>query len=201
MKRWNGTAVLAAALLMTGSGTGWAANEETRTPTQTKTQTKETQAGRTKVGPGTRAGAEAGASTHHDAINAGELTWKDAPPSLPAGAEVAILEGDPEKKGPFTLRIRLPAGYRVEPHTHPVDERVTVLSGTLHAATGRTFDKTKARAMTEGGFVFVPARTPSYVWTTEETVFQLHGTGPWGVDYVDPADDPRQRVRGEEPEE
>src|SRR4051812_41863405 len=82
------------------------------------------------------AGQHAGANKHEVLVTPADLKWQAAPPSLPKGAKVALLEGDPSKKGPFVMRVKLPDGYKIAPHTHPQDERVTVLSGTLYLGMG-----------------------------------------------------------------
>lgn len=119
--------------------------------------------------------------------------WQDGPPSLPVGARIAVLEGDPAKPGPFVFRIKVPDGYVIPPHTHPRPERVTVLSGTFHLGMGETFDKAKARAMPAGTYGTWPPGMKHFVWVKGETVVQFHGDGPWKIEYVDPADDPRKK--------
>jgi quercetin dioxygenase-like cupin family protein len=122
-----------------------------------------------------------------------EIKWQAGPPSLPKGAKVAVLEGDPNKKGPFVLRVKMPDGYRIAPHTHPKTERVTVLSGTLYLGMGDKFDPKKGKALTAGSYGRWPAGMKHYAWTKGETVIQLHGTGPWSIKYVNPDDDPRKK--------
>jgi Domain of unknown function (DUF4437) len=119
------------------------------------------------------------------------LEWRDGPTSLPPGAKVAVLEGDPSKSGPFVMRIKAPDGYRLPPHTHPKPERLTVISGTFHIGMGETFDAAKGQAMPAGTYGTWPAGMKHFVWVTGETVMQLHGDGPWTIHYVNPADDPR----------
>ena len=119
------------------------------------------------------------------------VTWKDGPASLPAGAKFAVLEGDPAKEGPFVMRISLPDGFRVPPHWHPKVERVTVISGTFNLGMGEKFDKSATRKMPAGTFGFWPAGMRHFAWVKGKTVLQLHGTGPWMITYVNPADDPR----------
>src|SRR4051812_28735773 len=80
----------------------------------------------------------------HHSITPGELKWVDGPPSLPPGCRMVVLEGDPTKEGHFVMRAKMPDGYRIMPHTHPKDERVTVLSGTLYMGTGARFDEKAA---------------------------------------------------------
>ncbi|AZD60521.1 cupin region [Pseudomonas chlororaphis subsp. aurantiaca] len=90
------------------------------------------------------------------------------------------------------MRLMLPANTKVGVHTHPVTERVTVISGTFYFATGDSFDAAKAKAYHPGDTLIIPVGTPMYAATQkQETVLQLHGTGPWGITYLNPADDPR----------
>jgi hypothetical protein len=125
----------------------------------------------------------------------GDLTWADAPASLPPGAKVAVLEGDPAKPGPFVMRMKFPDGYRVAPHTHPRPERVTVLAGALHIGMGATFDAAKCQPMRAGTYGTWPAGMQHFGWFEGETAIQLHGEGPWVVTYVNPADDPRTKTK------
>lgn len=120
-----------------------------------------------------------------------QLEWGPVA-SMAGDASIAIIEGDLSEEAPFTIRLRLPADYRVEPHVHPAYERVTVISGTFHFAHGEEFDRSQAMALPEGGVAIMAPGEPMFGYTEEETVIQLHGTGPWGIDYIDPADDPRE---------
>jgi hypothetical protein len=120
-----------------------------------------------------------------------EVRWKDGPGSLPTGAKFAVLEGDPAKEGPFVMRLWLPDGFRIQPHWHPKVERVTVVSGTFNLGMGEKFDQSATREMLAGTFGFWPAGMRHFAWARGETVLQLHGTGPWMITYVNPADDPR----------
>ncbi len=122
-----------------------------------------------------------------------EIQWREGPKSIPAGAQLALLEGDPTKEGPFVMRLRLPDGYRIAPHTHPKVERVTVISGTFAIVMGDDLDPKKARKMPAGSFGYWAAGMKHLVWAEGETVVQLHGIGPWAINYVNPADDPRNK--------
>jgi len=125
------------------------------------------------------------------------LTWKDGPGSLPKGAKVAVLEGDPAKAGPFTLRFNLPSNYKIPPHWHPAVEHVTVISGTFSMGLGETFDETKASQLPVGGFAVMEIGTRHFAFTKENgATVQLHGVGPWGINYVNPEDDPRGKPSG-----
>lgn len=123
---------------------------------------------------------------------AGDIAFQAGPPSLPAGAEFAVIEGDPAKAGPLTLRLRFPANYDIPPHWHHVLEHVTVLTGTLHVGMGDTMDKSQPTALGPGDFGVIPIEMTHFAWTGDQPVtFQLHSTGPWGITYVNPEDDPR----------
>jgi quercetin dioxygenase-like cupin family protein len=126
--------------------------------------------------------------------------WGPAPAALPPGAQLAVISGDPGAKGPYVVRAKFPAGYAVPPHTHPADENVTVLSGTLHFAMGTTLDKSKGDAIKAGGFFRAEQGMQHYAWATEPTVIQIHGIGPFAINYVNPADDPRNKLTGSAPE-
>ena len=125
-------------------------------------------------------------------VEADKLTWA-AVPSLPKGAQIAVIEGPMNEAVPFTVRLKFPANYRIPPHWHPAVERVTVLTGTFNMGSGDSFDSAKTHAVNVGGVMIVPAKSTHFAWTAGETVVQLHGTGPWGITYVNPSDDPRTK--------
>ncbi len=129
-------------------------------------------------------------ASHHMMGDPDKLNW-GAVPSLPKGAQLAVIEGPMNEAVPFTVRLKFPANYRIPPHWHPAVERVTVLSGTFNMGTGESFDSSKTQALNPGGIAIMPAKTSHFAWTAAETVVQLHGTGPWGITYINPADDPR----------
>ena len=123
---------------------------------------------------------------------AANIEWKAGSAALPPGAKMAVLEGDPTKEGPFVVRFQFPEGYHIPPHTHPKTERVTVISGTLYLATGKALDRASAKELPAGSFGYWPAGMKHTGWSGGETVIQLHGIGPWQINYVNPADDPRK---------
>ena len=129
----------------------------------------------------------------HVMVKPESVKWMDAPSSIPPGARAAVIEGDPKAAGPFTMRLWFPANYKVPPHWHPVDEHVTVLSGTLHMGLGDKFEDGKLQSLPAGSFALMVTGTRHFAMTKEETVIQLHGMGPWGITYVNPADDPRSK--------
>ncbi len=131
--------------------------------------------------------------TGHILLLPGDLTWSEGPASLPKGTKATVLEGDPAKAGPFTMRLTLPANYKVPPHWHPGIEHVTVLSGSFYMGVAEVFDESKAKKLLVGGFAAMEIGTRHFAFTKEEATIQLHGIGPWGITYVNPADDPRTK--------
>jgi quercetin dioxygenase-like cupin family protein len=127
----------------------------------------------------------------HIMMSPQELTWNDLP-SLP-GVKIAVIEGPLTQAIPIMFRLKFPANYQVPPHSHPGIEHVTIISGTLNMGMGDVFDKTKTRALTPGSVAIMPPGTRHFVWTSEETIGQVHSTGPWSVTYVNPADDPSKK--------
>jgi hypothetical protein len=124
-----------------------------------------------------------------------DIEWRAGPGSLAAGAEFYVLEGDPAEAGVFTMRIRMPDGFVIAPHTHVGVERVTVLSGTFHLGMGPTMERAAAQALPAGSHFSLPRGMQHYAVMEGETVIQLTSIGPWEITYVNPADDPR---RGED---
>ena len=142
------------------------------------------------------AGSMQGAmAQEHKIIAADEVKWVSAPPSIPPGAQAAVLYGDPGKEGLFVLRLKLPKGYRLAPHTHPKPEIVTVVSGTFRFGMGETADRSKAQPLGAGSFFAMPPGMAHFAFTDVETVIQLNATGPWSLTYVDPSDDPRTKFQ------
>jgi len=135
--------------------------------------------------------AAAAKAPDHVALTPADMKWGDGPPSLPAGAKLAVLEGDPGKAKAFTIRLRVPDGYKVAPHWHPTTEHVTVISGTFHIAMGDKFDDTKGTALGAGSFGYMGPKMHHYAWFTGESEIQIHGIGPFALHYVNPADDPQ----------
>lgn len=129
----------------------------------------------------------------HISVLPSELKWAPAP-SVGPGAQIAVIEGDLKAAAPFTFRLKLPPNFKVRVHTHPVFERFTVMSGTFHLGIGDTFDPSKSKAHPVGAVAMMPAGMPMFAYTTqEETIIQVHGTGPWGITYLNPEDDPTKK--------
>jgi Domain of unknown function (DUF4437) len=126
-------------------------------------------------------------------VQADAVKWGPASPALPPGAQQAILIGDPTKEGGYVVRAKFPAGYKVAPHVHPNDENVTVISGMFHVGVGDKFDESKGQAIKTGGYFQVQKGVQHFAWVSQDTVIQLHGVGPGGINYVNAADDPRKK--------
>ena len=120
-----------------------------------------------------------------------DIEWQDGPGSLDEGAEYAVLEGDPGAEALFTMRIRMPDGFRINPHTHPAVERVTIISGTFHLGHGEAFDRGAATGLEPGSHFSIPSGHPHFAEMEGETVIQLSSIGPWEIQYVNPEHDPR----------
>lgn len=129
----------------------------------------------------------------YTSVTTSDIRWKDAP-SIGPGAKSAVIDGDPESTGPFVMRLKLPPKTKIAVHTHPATESVTILSGTLYFASGDKFDTRKARAYGPGGYFSIEQGKPMFAYTRgQETIIQLHGTGPWGIAYANPGDDPARK--------
>jgi hypothetical protein len=130
------------------------------------------------------------ASAQPIVMNLDNMKWGPAPADLPPGAQLAVLEGDPSKATAYTIRVKFPDGYKVQPHWHPVAERVTVLSGTLKVGMGAKWDDSNPTTLSSGGFAVMPARMKHFAWSVGDTVLQIHGTGPFKIIYVNASDNP-----------
>jgi len=119
-----------------------------------------------------------------------ELKWGPAPTIFPAGAQMAVLQGNPGVTELFTVRLWMPSGYRIPPHVHPTDEHVTVISGSFLVGMGKTFDAAKTMRLKPGGFVTAPANAAHFAVAQGPTIVQVHALGPFAMTYVNPADTP-----------
>lgn len=119
-----------------------------------------------------------------------DLKWVDAP-ALKKGAKISVIAGDPSTAGFFMLYLKMPANYIINPHTHPFAEVITVVKGRLANGIGEKFDREKVDLLDTGSSFILPANLPHYLWNDEETIVLLTATGPFGVKYVNPEDDPR----------
>ena len=126
-----------------------------------------------------------------NAFTPDQVKFGPAPAFLPPGAQLAVLEGDPmASSGDFTIRLKMPDGYKVAPHTHPNRENVTVLSGTLKVGMGDQFDAGKMMSFGAGSFAYLDPSMHHYAMASGDTVIQIHGMSPVKFNYINPADDP-----------
>jgi len=124
----------------------------------------------------------------------GDLKWSDPPPVFEKGASFTVVSGDPSKEGLYVVRLKMPAGYRINPHWHPTDEHVTVISGTFAVGMGEKFDKSSMKELPAGGYALLPAQMRHYAMAKNACTVQVHGMGPFALTYVNPADDPSKRA-------
>jgi len=130
-------------------------------------------------------------SPGQNAFTPDQVKYGPAPPFLSAGAQLAVLEGDPmATSGDYTVRLKMPDGYKIAPHTHPLRENVTVLSGTLKVGMGDQFDASKMMNFAAGSFAYLDPSMHHYAAASGETVIQIHGMSPLKINYINPADDP-----------
>jgi len=139
------------------------------------------------------AGTAALVAQSHNLQSVAAATWGPAPPMLPAGAQIAVLAGDPGKPAPFTVRLKFPAGYAIPAHSHPTDENIVVVSGAFFLGMGTKLDKTAGSSLAPGGFTSLPAGMNHFAYTKAETTIVLFGIGPVDLKYVNPQDDPRNK--------
>jgi hypothetical protein len=123
-----------------------------------------------------------------------QIKFGPVPPVLAAGAQLAVLEGDPmASSGDFTIRLKMPDGYRIAPHWHPKRENVTVISGSFKVGMGDTFDVSKMNIFPAGSFAYLDPSMHHYGMAVGETIVQVHGTAPFQINYVNPGDDPSMK--------
>ena len=121
----------------------------------------------------------------HKIVHFGDLKWTP----IMKGCDLAPVSGDPSAEGtPFVLRIRCTDGIKVPAHWHPTDENLTVIKGTFLVATGETFDESKLQTMNIGNFLMMPKEMRHFALCKGETIVQVHGTGPFKVNWVNPSE-------------
>ena len=131
-----------------------------------------------------------------NAFTPDEVQWGPAPPFIPAGASLAVLEGNPlGATGDYTVRLKMPDGYKIAPHWHPKRENVTVISGTLKVGMGDKFDESKMMTFPAGSFAYLDPSMHHYAMGNGETVVQIHGSAPVKFNYINPNDDPSKKKK------
>ena len=129
-----------------------------------------------------------------NAFSPDQIKFGPVPPALPPGAQLAVLEGDPMgSSGDFTIRLKMPDGYRIAPHWHPKRENVTVVSGSFKVGMGDSFDASKMEVFPAGSFAYLDPSMHHYGMAVGETVVQVHGAAPFQINYVNASDDPSMK--------
>jgi Domain of unknown function (DUF4437) len=139
-----------------------------------------------------RPGGSPAAKLSHMVALPDDVKWGPAPPALPPGAQAAVLDGDPSKSGLFTIRLKLPDGYTIPAHWHSTEENLTIISGSFGLGLGEKLDKGKVRYLPAGSYVRLGKEERHFAVAKGETVVQVHGTGPFDLHFVNPADDPKR---------
>lgn len=143
---------------------------------------------------GTKSATKAAPAAHKNAFTPDEVQWGPAPPFVQPGASLAVLEGNPMgTTGDYTIRLKMPDGYKVAPHWHPKRENVTVISGTLKLGMGDKFDESRMVSLPATSFGYLDPSMHHYVMAKGETVVQIHGMAPVKFNYIDPKDDPSKK--------
>jgi len=130
----------------------------------------------------------------HVMVTPDQIQWQPGPASLPPGAQIAVLDGDPAQSGvAYTMGIKMPDGYRIQPHWHPMDVSVTVVKGSFIMGVGEKFEPAQGQALPAGSFLRMSKGVRHYEWTKGETIIYVYGLGPLETMYVNPTDDPRRK--------
>jgi ChrR-like protein with cupin domain len=133
-------------------------------------------------------------SAEKNAFTPDAIPYGPAPAFVPAGAQLAVLEGNPAAAtGDYTVRLKMPDGYRIAPHWHPQRENVTVISGTFKVGMGDHFDETKMAAFPAGSFAYLDPEMHHFAMAHGEVVVQIHGVSPVQFNYINPEDDPSRK--------
>ena len=136
----------------------------------------------------------ADSASPHNAFTPNQVQYGPPPPFIAPGAQVAVLEGDPSaSSGDFTIRAKLPDGYKFPPHWHPKRENVTVISGNFKVGMGDKFDESKMMNFGPGSFAYLDPEMHHYAMSDGETIVQVHGAAPLMFNYVNPDDDPSKK--------
>jgi quercetin dioxygenase-like cupin family protein len=130
----------------------------------------------------------------HVLLTPGDLKWGPAPPVLPAGAQIAVLDGDPGKPGFFVLRLKFPDAYKIPAHWHPTDENITVVQGTFRAGMGDAYSDAAVKEFPVGSYIKMPKRMHHFASAKGEVIVQIDGQGPFALTYVNPNDDPTKKT-------
>ncbi|MGI8741912.1 MAG: cupin domain-containing protein [Bryobacteraceae bacterium] len=140
--------------------------------------------------------AKSSAKPNHVLLTPDAMQWMPAPAAtgMPSAVGVSLLSGDPFKTGPFVIRLKIPADGKIAAHWHPTDENITVIEGTFAAGMGDKFSEAELHDFPVGSYVVMPKTMHHFAMAKgAEVIVQIHGLGPFVLNYVDPADDPRKK--------
>ncbi len=150
---------------------------------------------KTKSQHAARPAAKPAPAARKNAFTPDQIQYGPAPGFLPPGAALAVLEGNPmATTGDYTVRLKVPDGYKIAPHWHPKRENVTVISGTLKVGMGDKFDESKMMSFAATSFAYLDPSMHHYAMGSGETVVQIHGMAPLKFNYIDPHDDPSKKT-------
>src|SRR4029079_3731520 len=135
------------------------------------------------------------AKSEHVMVKPPDMKWGAPPPVFEQNAKFTVISGDPSKAGIYTVRLKMPAGYKIMPHWHPTDEHVTVLQGKFALGMGEKFDQASMTELPPGGYALLPAEMRHYAMAKTDATVQVHGMGPSALTYVNPSDDPSKRAK------
>jgi uncharacterized RmlC-like cupin family protein len=139
-------------------------------------------------------GSSTVSAAEKNAFTPDSIPWGPPPPFVSAGAQLAVLEGNPmASSGNYTIRLKMPAGYKIAPHWHPQRENVTVISGTFKVGMGDQFDESNMMSFPAGSFAYLDPSMHHYAMAVDEVVVQVHGQSPLQFNYVNPSDDPSRK--------
>ncbi len=141
--------------------------------------------GLTVIATGVQSQEKKESAEAHKIVHFGDLKWTP----IMKGCDLAGVSGDPNAEGtPFVVRLRCADGAKIPAHWHPTDENVTVLKGTFLVGMGETFDESKLQTMNVGNFISMPKEMRHFAMSKGETIVQVHGAGPFKVNWVNPSE-------------
>jgi len=190
-RRWSVWAFVCAVALiaaMTLSAQDTATKSTAQTPPKSNDKMK-----KEKTPPAKAAPASIMSGAKKNAFTPAEMQWGDGPPFIPAGAKMAVIDGNPMGDELYTIRLKMPDGYKVGPHWHPKREEVTVISGALKLGMGDKFDDAKLKSYPAGSFFYMDPDMHHYAQAKGATEIQIQGRGPVAFNYIDPNDDPTKK--------
>jgi hypothetical protein len=144
--------------------------------------------------PGSLSVKAAAASTEKNVFTPDSIQYGPAPAFVSPGAQLAVLEGNPmASSGDYTVRLKMPDGYKIAPHWHPKRENVTVISGTFKVGMGDRFEEGSMLSFPAGSFAYLDSDMHHYAIASGEVIVQIHGMSPVQFNYINSEDDPGRK--------